>query len=74
MAVTKSITKKKVQISLDNSENGSGQQAKKTVSVSRLKLNATDEQFFNLGMAIGNLCSLPVSDINLIETSSLAEG
>ncbi len=54
-------------------ETGTGANATKSMSISRIRTDATTDQYYNAALALGDLCSLPLQSVRMIDTSALTD-
>ncbi len=45
----------------------------KSMSFSRIRLDATPDQYYNAALALGDLCAHPLQGVRLVETNQLTD-
>ena len=74
MAAVSNVYDVKLQVRLDNGLTASGAQAVKSVSISQIKTDATDDQLLAAGEALGSLADSELIGVRKVETTDLAQG
>lgn len=71
MAISKKVSDVKLQFRFENGTNSYGQTKYKTVSLSNIKLNASDEQLFDAGTAYAGLTAQVLGGLSRVDVSDL---
>lgn len=74
MAAVSKVYDVKLQVRLDNGLTASGAQAVKSVSISQIKTDATDDQLLAAGEALGSLADSELIGVRKVETTDLIQG
>ncbi|WP_297020546.1 DUF1659 domain-containing protein [uncultured Dialister sp.] len=74
MAAVKAISDVKLQVRFNNGTTASGKAAVKTVTLSQVKLDATDQQLLDAGNALAGLSSLTLNGVRRVDTGDLSDG
>lgn len=74
MAAVKAISDVKLQVRFNNGTTTTGKAAVKTVTLSQVKLDATDQQLLDAGNALAGLSSLPLNGVRRVDTGDLSDG
>lgn len=74
MAAVKAISDVKLQVRFNNGTTAAGKAAVKTVTLSQVKLDATDQQLLDAGNALAGLSSLTLNGVRRVDTGDLSDG
>lgn len=74
MAAERKVSEVKLQVRLDNGFTSSGAQAVKSVSLTKIKTDATDDQLLAAGEALGSIADTSLIGVRKVETSDLTQG
>ena len=74
MAAVKAISDVKLQVRFNNGATAGGKAAVKTVTLSQVKLDATDQQLLDAGNALAGLSSLTLNGVRRVDTGDLSDG
>lgn len=74
MAAVKAISDVKLQVRFNNGTTAAGKAAVKTVTLSQVKLDATDQQLLDAGNALAGLSSLTLNGVRQVDTGDLSDG
>lgn len=74
MAAVKAISDVKLQVRFNNGTTAAGKAAVKTVTLSQVKMDATDQQLLDAGNALAGLSSLTLNGVRRVDTGDLSDG
>ena len=74
MAAVKAISDVKLQVRFNNGTTAAGKAAVKMVTLSQVKLDATDQQLLDAGNALAGLSSLTLNGVRRVDTGDLSDG
>ena len=74
MAAVKAISDVKLQVRFNNGTTAAGKAAVKTVTLSQVKLDATDQQLLDAGNALAGFSSLTLNGVRRVDTGDLSDG
>ncbi len=73
MAVKATMNDLVLQVRLENGESSTGKTTIKKVNFTNVKLNATDQQLFDMGSAVAGLLEAPLSGLRKVTTDDLTD-